>query len=245
MIVVIPAGGRVAGSLAARIGSPFKALASIGGTTLVERAVGAARACGAGEVVVIGGREVRLRIAAQVGRVLDDEEDGAENLRRALALGSQAALLVLASDLPYIDGAALAAFVASASVAQADLAIPLAEAAAYRSRFPGAPPHATRLRDGAFANGSALYLARGVAPRVETLALDFFRARKSLVRMATLLGPRLLVRFVTRHLAVADIERRAARDYGIRARAIRGASPTLCFDVDGTADYDYALAHPP
>jgi hypothetical protein len=59
--------------------------------------------------------------------------------------------------------------------------------------------------------------------------------------MATLLGPALLLRFVANRLEIEHIERRAQRVFGIDARAVRDASPNLCFDVDTLEDYRYAL----
>jgi hypothetical protein len=93
------------------------------------------------------------------------------------------------------------------------------------------------------ANGSIVYFGPGVAPRVLAPAQRLFDARKSLVRMAAVLGPRLLLRFIMGRLRIEDIETRAHALLGVEARAVRDASPALCFDVDSLADYRYALAY--
>jgi hypothetical protein len=78
---------------------------------------------------------------------------------------------------------------------------------------------------------------------VREVAGRFFRARKSAVGMARLLGGALLLRFLVRRLRIADVERRAERVLGVRAAAIRAAAPGLCYDVDTLADYRYACEH--
>jgi len=239
MIAAITAGGRVAGPLAAAIGTDVKALAPFGAGRLIDRSIAAARAAGARHISVIGGAEVRAHCAALVDDVIDEAEDGRENLRLAIESGGAEPLLLLASDLPFVSSEAAEEFVARAS--GSDLALPLATEADYARAYPGAPPHVTRLGRERVANGSVVYFAPGVAPRVLEIAQRLFVARKSLMRMALLLGPALLLRFLTNRLEIAHVERRANQLFGIDARAVRNASPSLCFDIDGIEDYRYAL----
>jgi hypothetical protein len=92
------------------------------------------------------------------------------------------------------------------------------------------------------ANGSVFFIsAAGRAP-LRTIAGRFFEQRKSLIGMARLLGPALLVRFLARRLRIADVEGRAAAVLGVRAAAIRPSAPGLCYDIDTLDDYRYACA---
>ncbi|HMD01856.1 MAG TPA: hypothetical protein VKG44_02710, partial [Candidatus Baltobacteraceae bacterium] len=61
MIAAITAGGRVEGELANAIGTHVKALAHVGGRSLLDAATAAARGAGALRVAVIGGAEVRAQ----------------------------------------------------------------------------------------------------------------------------------------------------------------------------------------
>jgi CTP:molybdopterin cytidylyltransferase MocA len=241
VIVAITAGGRVAGELAAALGTEVKALARVGNVTLLDAAIVAARDAGAARIAVVGGAAVRAHCAGRVDVVIDESSDGRENLRRALAAGEDDELLLSTSDLPFIDGAGLRAFLAACG--DADVALPLARAADYERAYPGAPAHVTRVGRERVANGSVAYFAPGVVPRVLDVATRLFAARKSLLRMASLLGPALLVRFAFGTLTVGDIEARAQSVLGLRARAVRDAAPGLCYDIDTLDDYAYAVAH--
>jgi CTP:molybdopterin cytidylyltransferase MocA len=241
VIAAITAGGRVEGPLAAAIGTEVKALAPFGEGLLVDASIAAARAAGAKRIAVIGGAAVRAHCGDRVDAVIDEAPDGRENLRRAIELGVGEPLLLLTSDLPFVEGKAASDFLERAR--GADLALPLASESDYLRAYPGAPPHITRVGKERVANGSVVYFGPGVAPRVLDVAQRLFAARKSLFGMARLLGPALLARFLTNRLEIEQIEARADHLFGIRARAVRDASPTLCFDVDTYEDYRYAVEH--
>ncbi len=241
MIVAITAGGRADDPFARELGVSVKALASVGGVTLLDRAIDAARATGAHRIVVIGGDDVRSACGERVDAVIAESDDGRENIRRAIACGGDQPLLLSSSDMPFVTGAALADFIDRARAH--DLALPLAAAEDYEHAYPGAPPHVTRLGRDRVANGNVVYFGPGVAERALEVSQRFFDARKSLVRMAVLLGPALLARFATRTLRIEHVEARGRALLDLDVRAIRNASPELCFDVDTLADYRYAVAH--
>jgi GTP:adenosylcobinamide-phosphate guanylyltransferase len=239
VIVTITAGGRVTGPFAQAIGTEVKALAVTHGRSLLDAALEAARALSPSRIFVVGGSAVRSRCPSDV-EVLDESNAGAGNIRRALGTGATEPLLLLTSDTPFVDAAALNDFVTRAR--GYDIALPLAAADAYERAYPGAPPHAVRLGPERVVNGSAIFLGPGVGPRISDTATRLFDARKSLLRMASLLGPALLARFAIGRLRIAHVEARAQTVLGLSARAIRDAAPSLCFDIDTLDDYRYAQA---
>jgi hypothetical protein len=149
-------------------------------------------------------------------------------------------VLYATSDLPFVRARDLTKFLAACDAC--DLALPLATAAAYEAAYPGASAHVTALAGERVANGSVFFIGRRARVPVRIVAGRFFDARKSAFGMARLLGPRLLVRFLTRRLRIADVEQRAAAVLGVRAAAVRDAAPGLCYDIDTAADYRYACA---
>jgi GTP:adenosylcobinamide-phosphate guanylyltransferase len=244
MIAVLTAGGCIDPPFAREIGTPVKALAPLGNQRrLIDSAIDAARSCGARHVAVVGGAEVRTHCGARVDEVLPAVDDGCENLESALRLGSGSEpLLFLASDLPFITPAALDAFLRS--VGDAEIAMPLAGESAYIKHYPGAADHGTSLGRERIVNGSVFYFTSGdAATRVILIARRLFEARKSLVRMASLLDLPLLFRFLVRTLRIEHVEIYAHRKFGIRARAVRDASPALCYDIDTLEDYRYAVSY--
>ncbi|GAC1422705.1 MAG: hypothetical protein NVSMB5_16310 [Candidatus Velthaea sp.] len=239
MFAVITAGGRVDPVFAQAIGTGVKALAPLGGGFLIDSSIAAARAIGVDGIAVVGGPEVRAHCAHQVDVFINAADDGVENIRRALHAFPQFDRLVyLTSDIPFVDGAGLQDFVdRSRGLA---LTMALASGDMYDAAFPAAPPHAVTLSGERIANGSVFVIDRSALESLESLAGRFFKARKSLVRLAALLGPVLCLRFALRQLDIGAIEGRARSMLGVDARAIREASPGLCYDIDTLADWAYA-----
>lgn len=237
----ITAGGPANDSFANSQGVAVKALVIVDGATLLSRSIAAAKACGATRIVVIGGSEVRAACAAEVDIVIPEAGDGRENIRRAIASSEGEPLLLMSSDMPFITGEAVVDFFERGRAF--DLALPLAEARDYLLAYPGAPDHITKIGRDRVANGSVVFFGAGVAPRALDVAQRLFDARKSLPRMASLLGPQLLARFIFGTLSIEHVERRGTTLLGLEVRAIRHASPALCFDIDTEADLAYARAY--
>ncbi|HLI96170.1 MAG TPA: NTP transferase domain-containing protein [Candidatus Baltobacteraceae bacterium] len=237
---VITAGGRVDSEFAGVIGTPVKALAPFAGSTFLAIAIAAVREIGLERIAVVGGSEVRAACAASVERVIDESEDGTENLRRALfAWDEQTPLLYVTSDMPFIDGDALRGFLRG--VPPKTLALPLTEWAEFERRFPDPPPFGITLAGEKVVNGGAFVIPPRAHTAIENFAMRFFEARKSVWQMARLAGPALLLRFVFRRLGVAQLEAHARRQLGIPALAVRNAPPELAYDVDVLAEYRYAI----
>lgn len=241
MHAVITAGGVVGGDFARTIGTEIKALASLGGSTLLDRAIDAARGAGAARIAVIGGEAVRTHCERRVERVIDADRDGGENILRALAAWETGPLLYLTSDLPFVTAAAVQRF-AERSMPFA-LTMPLAHVDAYNARFPQAPEHVIELGGERVANGNVFFIAPIAIAPLRVLATKFFAARKSKIGMARLLGPGLLARFLLGRLTIGAIERKAERTLGFPVAAIRDADPEICFDVDTLDEFEYAKAH--
>ena len=239
LAAAITAGGRVSGSFAAVLGTDIKALAPTASQRLIDVSIDAARAAGAARIAVVGAKAVHEHCATRIDEAIDESPSGEENLRRAIASARGAPLLLMTSDLPFVRGDAVSEFLERAQ--RSDVAMPLSSATAYAAAFPGAPEHTVSLGGERVANGSVFWFAPGTGARVSEIATRLFSARKSPVRMATLLGPALLLRFAIRRLRIADVEQRAHALFGLRVSAVRDCAPGLCYDVDTQADYEYAL----
>ena len=240
MHAVITAGGRVTGEFATAIGTPVKALARIGGSSLLERAITAARDAGADNVAVVGGEEVRAS-GAPMDRFIPEAPTGAQNVHLALSAFGDEPIVYLTSDLPFLRGADVRAFLQRTP--PACLGLPLASEHEYEARFPHAPEHVTVIGGERIANGSVFAIPAGAARVIDAMAQKLFNARKDLLGMALMLGPALLLKFALKRLTIADIERKAAALLGFSAFAVRDCAPELCFDIDTIEDYRYALEH--
>jgi CTP:molybdopterin cytidylyltransferase MocA len=240
---VITAGGRIDGAFAAAAGTRVKALASIRGQTMLARVIASLRSMGASRIAVIGGDEARAACASSVDRFVDESPSGAENLLRALRAWPEDGepLLYATSDLPYVTPEAIEAF--ADRVPAGALGVPLAEFSDFQRRFPGAPPYGITLARQRVVNGGVFVLPEGSTQRIAAVAARFFDARKRPWRMASLVNPLVLVRFLLHRLSVADLETTAARVLQIPAVAVRRSAPELAYDVDTASEFEYARAY--
>lgn len=242
MKAVVTAGGRIDGVFAQAAGTDVKALASIRGVTMLERMLAALREAGVSEIAVVGGEEVRRACGSAIDRFVDESPSGSENLLRALRAWPQDERLVYAtSDLPYVSSAAIADFLARAG--HGALAVALSEYAQFAERFPNAPPFGIRLAGERVVNGGLFSIPHGATGRLAAMATRFFEARKRPWRMASLVGPAVLLRFLSGRLRVSDLEAMALHVLQVPAQALRGCAPELAFDVDTIDEYRYACAH--
>jgi len=240
---VITAGGLVDGDFARTLGTDVKALARLGGSTMLDRAIDAARGAGIEKLAVVGGDAVRLhcslpRCRDRVDAVIDAAADGGANVLRALAAWEGAPLLYLTSDIPFVTAAAVQRFAERS--APAAITMPLASHDAYTRSFPNAPEHVIELGGERVANGNVFFIAADALVPVRLWATRFFAARKSKLGMARLLGPGLLLRFVVGKLTIGAIEAKAQRTLGFAVAAIRDSDPEICYDVDTLEEYMYA-----
>jgi CTP:molybdopterin cytidylyltransferase MocA len=241
LAAVITAGGRVDGEFARTIGTTVKALAPFRNSTFLDLTIAALRAAGADRIAVVGGSEVRAACEGRVERCLTESADGAENLTLALhAWDDEESLLYLTSDMPFVTGAALRAFLERAP--SGTLCLPLVEWRDFVRLYPRAPPFGIALGGEKVVNGGAFLIPPYSRSKIAPAATRLFGARKNAWRMARLAGLTVLVRFACGSLRIAHLESRAQAVLGVPARALRGSPPELGYDVDVLEEYRYAIA---
>lgn len=242
MKAVITAGGRIDGEFADAAGTRVKALAPVRGETMLARMIAALRAGGVDDIAVVGGDEVRSACSETIDRFVEESPSGSENLLRALrAWPGDERLIYATSDLPYVTADAVRDFLQR--VGHGTLAVALAEYPAFVARFPDAPPFGIRLGRERVVNGGVFSIPHGATEKLAAIATRFFEARKQPWRMASLVGPAVLIRFLSGRLRVSDLETMALHVLQVPAQALRGCAPELAFDVDAAAEYRYACSH--
>jgi CTP:molybdopterin cytidylyltransferase MocA len=240
MRAVITAGGLVDGAFADAIGTRVKALARFGTRTLLDVALDACAGAGIDGVAVIGGDEVREHLRGGRARLLDAADDGGTNVLRALAAWPGERFVYLTSDMPFASADGVRDLIARSEPFAVTMA--LADVDAYEAHFPGAPEHSVALGGERVANGNAFVVAPEAVAPARALATQLFAARKSLLKLALLLGPAMCLRFATKRLTIADLEAYGRRRLGVPVGALRGCDPGLCYDVDTLEEYEYARA---
>ncbi len=233
--VLVPAGGRIAGEFAAAAGTEVKALAEVGGETLLARTLAGLRAAPCVRRLVVIGPEEALAEARRCGAEITVAEGstGPDNIFRGLeALGPYVEhVLIATSDLPFLGPSAVADFLTRCP-ADADLCVAIVRQEVFAEKYPGLIDTSSALSDGKFRLGSIFRarvpVLRQIRPRFDRL----FAARKSDLQLARLVGGAILLRYASRRLATRHIVARAAAVLGCRGALIHSPFPEIAFDID-------------
>lgn len=245
--VVIPAGGTIDADFAARIGSPYRALAPLGSekVPVLQHVVNTLRASGVvGQIVCAAPDAVQAAVSG-VDHWLPAGDSGPQNILAGLrTLPPDVPALVCTSDLPLMTPEAAKRFV-SALASDAAVAVGLVRADTYNAAFPDAPPSTfVELRDVGPVTLAGLFAVRPATLFQKQALLDsLFGARKSQARMAGILGPRLLLAWLAHRLTQAALTARAETLLGATVRVVDHTDPALAYDMDTAEDYEYATQH--
>ena len=248
---ILPAGGQLVGAFAAETATEIKALLQIGEQTMLERTLGVLHATGrVGRAVVIGAEELAQHDATRAAdAVLPEAETGPANIFRGLewlykANGNRHAerVLIVTTDLPFFTAEAVNGLL-DACPHDADICVPIITREAVEARFASKVGVYIPLRDGAWTIGNA-FLVNPVALLENREHIEsIFAARKSQFKMAKLLGPVMIARFLLRRLMVTDVLRRCEQILRCRGAAVYNCAPELAFDIDLLEEYHYAVQH--
>jgi hypothetical protein len=160
-----------------------------------------------------------------------------QSLRSGLqGFTGDALIVVAASDLPALDAAAVDEFVDGALARELDLAYACLERSYHVAAFPEFPHTWARLREGRFCGGGVVALRPRVLPRLAQLLDALGAARKSPLRLASIFGWRVLLRFALGLLAIEQAEARASKLIGARVGAVRCTLPQIALNVDRVDD---------
>ncbi|MGQ9881903.1 MAG: nucleotidyltransferase family protein [Armatimonadota bacterium] len=248
LAVVLTAGGRIVrqdfpDAVLEDGDSDYKCLLKVGGHTLLEVALDAVRGCGRAEkVVVVGNPRLQRWLTAPNEVLIPERVEAHENFIVGLeAVAQYRRVLYLTTDLPFVTAKAVSRFI-DACPPDVQVCYAVAQREAFEARFPNSPSIYARLRDGEFAAGCAAMVEPAVLLERREWIRQAARRRKSLWRLALLVGGGVLWKYATRRLTVADVERRAEWLLGARCRAVP-CDPVLAYDIDTPQDYLYALRY--
>ena len=244
----ILAGGTAKPDLQALIGESNRALAMVNGKTLLRHVVDAILSGGPGNgrlgpITVIGDLPDDPSYAR-----LPDNGDFVSNILAGLTAHRDAPFVLIAtSDLPFLTGAAVAAFVrdalALAQSNEAGLIWPVVPVNLCYARFPGIRRTALRLRDGEYTGGNvALVRPKLLLDHRDRIATAY-AARKSPAQLAKLLGMETLVRLALSQklspnlLSIGFLETRVSKLLGGACRALPCNSPEIATDLDRPSDF--------
>lgn len=242
--VVVLAGGKAKPDLQAATGQTNRALVVVQGKPLLSHVVDALRASDAiGSITVVGD----VPDSADYTR-LPDAGDFVGNI--ALGVGEYVSapfVLIATSDLPFLSGDIITQFVTAAreraESSKAAFVWPVVPVAACYARFPGVKRTALKVREGEFTGGNLMLVRPQALLAQKQRIADAYAARKSVLRLAVLLGPGTLLRLALSQtlipglLTLPFLESRVSRLLGVPARALVSDSAEIATDLDRPSDF--------
>lgn len=142
------------------------------------------------------------------------------------------AALLCGSDVPTITPAIVNDFVEACFRTDHEVYYSVVERSVMETRFPQSRRTYIHLHDGDFAGGDLVLFRPSVNFDHQALMAKLATARKSALRQASMLGPVIFLRLLTRRLSLAEAERRAQEIFEVRARAIPCPHAEVGMDVD-------------
>jgi CTP:molybdopterin cytidylyltransferase MocA len=142
------------------------------------------------------------------------------------------AVLLCGSDVPTITPAIVDRFIEECLLTDHEVYYSIVERSVMEARFPASRRSYVHMRDGDFAGGDLALFRPGVNFDHQALMAKLSSARKSALRQASMLGPVVFLRLLTRRLSIAEAERRAEKIFEMRARAIPFPHAEVGMDVD-------------
>jgi 2-phospho-L-lactate guanylyltransferase (CobY/MobA/RfbA family) len=223
--------------VAAYGGASHKALIRLAGETLLARVVGALRAAGAGRIAVISSDAAVRAEIARLGCEALEEAAGPSLSVKAGAENLGTPLLVTTADHALLRPEWVTRFLTD-TPRDADVTVLVAARAIVEAAAPGTRRTWLRLADGDWSGCNLFYLANGRALGIIELWRRVEAERKRPWKMAQILGPRMLMRYITRRLGLADAAVRLGQLAGVRAAIVQTPYGLASVDVDKPADLD-------
>lgn len=227
--------------VAAYAGVAHKALIRLEGQTLLARVVNALRAAGASDIAVISSHmEVQIESSRLGARTLPEAAGPSLSVQAAArALGTP--LLVTTADHALLEPAWVERFIAD-TPPDVDVAVLVAARPTVEAAAPTTKRTWLKLADGDWSGCNLFWLANDRALGVIDLWRRVEAERKRPWKMAWILGPGMLLRFVTRRLSLRGAAERLGALAGMRAGIVETPYGLASVDVDKPADLDLVRA---
>ncbi len=158
------------------------------------------------------------------------------NVKIGLTQADTEYVLVCASDIPLITPEIMSRLLKECLDSGADFCYPVSSKEDCEGMFPGVERTYARLKDGTFTGGNVMLVRKNVVERAWPLVEKMLEYRKSPLKMASVLGFKLVVRLLLGMAGVAEIEKHVGDMLSMKPKAIIGASPEISVDVDKPSD---------
>lgn len=148
------------------------------------------------------------------------------------ALGKGEPILLVTGDIPLIKGNHVVELIEDWKAHPVDFLFPIAEKRLCLAEFPRLKRTFGALKEGIFTGGNVLVIRPEALLKLEDLARRVIQHRKDPLKLCQLLGPGLLLRYLSKSLTLAQLEAYALRRFHLHGRAYICKTSALCQDLD-------------
>jgi GTP:adenosylcobinamide-phosphate guanylyltransferase len=149
-------------------------------------------------------------------------------------------ILVATSDIPMITAEAIDDFINRCETVDADIYYSIGSKEDNESKYPGVARTYVKLTEGTFTGGNIVLLAPGVISRNRNIIAQAYALRKKPLKMARLLGFKVIIKMMFNRMSVAELEKRVQKLLGCKCKAIISPYPEVGIDVDKPSDLTLA-----
>lgn len=235
------------GTLGNTIPTP-KGLLQIDGKRLIEIAVEACiNASLVNEVCVVAPREALDLIHEKPGKTLVKLESSKNLIDNVIsgvkALESADFILIVAGDLPFINGKIIDGFIKECFQYPSSGYYPILEKGFLEKAYPGTERTYAKLKEGMFTGGNIFLVKAEVILSNEDFLRELLKARKSPFKLAGVVGFKLLLKALLGILTIEEAEKRISKIVNAPVKAIITHFPEIGIDIDKQEDIEYILSH--
>ena len=176
----------------------------------------------------------------EAGGILENILAGVQTLERLIPGAER--VLQCSTDIPMVTGEMIRHLVDTSLATGADVCFTIVPRETMETRFPNSGRSFARVRDGEFAGGDAHLVNPAIFRSHRQLINDLMGARKNNLKQARIIGLRILVKFLTHRLTIAEGERKIKSILGVPCRAVAVRYAELGMDVDKPHQLDQVRA---
>lgn len=226
--------------------STNKALIEINGKMIVEYVVDVVKKIdGVNKIFIVSNKD-DLKKMSFFEKEYMIESDGTiiDNVLTAVKkIGFDKNILICTSDIPMITLEAVNDFLSRTKDNDAQIYYPIVKESVSKSKYPEMKRTYVRLREGNFTGGNIFYVNPLIFKKNLKRVRNLLESRKNPLKMAYLLGPIFLIRFIAGRVSIEDVEKKILKLIKIKGKTIISKHPEISCDIDKPGDFIVATAY--
>lgn len=226
--------------------STNKALIEINGKMIVEYVADVVKKIDGVNKIFIASNKDDLKKMSFIKKEYMIECDGTiiDNVLAAVKqIGFDKNILIFTSDIPMITLEAVNDFLSKTKDNDVQIYYPIVEESVSKAKFPEMKRTYVRLREGNFTGGNIFYVDPLIFKKNLKKARNLLESRKNPLKMAYLLGPIFLIRFIAGRVSIEDVEKKILKLIKIKGKAIISKHSEISCDIDKPGDFIVAAAY--